>query len=296
VLVAHHSISDGLSLTFLLSDLLRAVSGQHPLRSQESEAVERLVERRYRTTRTSAFAHVAEQEVGQKTATMRQPKTFRHHDGSAPHVEALRLTSDLTRTLRERARTERTSVQSALAAALAAATYRLALETRAEPMHIISPVDLRRRLLDNSDHLGMCASAVVLADDGADGADLWSRARHLGQGFAGLELSSTLAEEVLAGHDALAGVKETAEAKTIFANMFGGDAAVTNLGVVALPRVFGWLVLDAVWGPSVTLGLVGEQVIGVVTFNHQLHLVHTSYAPITGLLDQMKAELLDAVS
>jgi hypothetical protein len=103
-------------------------------------------------------------------------------------------------------------------------------------MHIISPVDLRRRLLDNSDHLGMCASAVVLADDGADGADLWSRARHLGQGFAGLELSSTLAEEVLAGHDALAGVKETAEAKTIFANMFGGDAAVTNLGVVALPR------------------------------------------------------------
>ncbi|MFM0015101.1 phthiocerol/phthiodiolone dimycocerosyl transferase family protein [Paraburkholderia sediminicola] len=180
VLVGHHSISDGLSLTFLLSDLLRAVSGQNPLRSQESEAVERLVELRYRTAQTRAFAHVAEQEAGEKTeqtteqitATTRQPKTFRHHDGSAPHVEALCLTSDLTRTLRKRARIERTSVQSALAAALAAATYRLAPETCIEPMHIISPVDLRRRLLDNSDHLGMCASAVVLADDGAGGTDL----------------------------------------------------------------------------------------------------------------------------
>ncbi|MFM0015102.1 hypothetical protein [Paraburkholderia sediminicola] len=93
----------------------------------------------------------------------------------------------------------------------------------------------------------------------------------------------------------MAGVKETAEAKTIFANMFGGDAALTNLGVVALPRVFGSLVLDAVWGPSVILGLVGEQVIGAVTFNDRLHLVHTSYAPITGLLDRMNAELLDAL-
>jgi hypothetical protein len=46
--------------------------------------------------RPPEVAHVAEQEVGQKTATMRQPKTFRHHDGSALHVEALRLTSDLT--------------------------------------------------------------------------------------------------------------------------------------------------------------------------------------------------------
>jgi NRPS condensation-like uncharacterized protein len=208
----------------------------------------------------------------------------------------LRLNSDMTRTLRERARTERTSVQSALVAALVAASYRLAPETCAEPMRITSPVDLRRRLLDNSDHLGMCASAVVLADDGPGRADLWSRARHLGRGFAGLKSPSTLAEAVLASHDVLAGVNETAEAKTIFANVFAGDAAVTNLGVVTLPQMFGSLVLDAVWGPSIAVGLVGEQVVGAATFNDRLHLVHTSYAPITGLLDQMNAELLGALA
>ncbi|MEA3113889.1 MAG: hypothetical protein QOG58_3688, partial [Caballeronia sp.] len=158
-----------------------------------------------------------------------------------------------------------------------------------------SPVDLRRRLLDNSDHLGMCASAVVLADNGPGGADLWDRARHLGRGFAGLKSPSMLAEAVLASRDALAGVTETAEAKTVFATMFGNEAAVTNLGVVALPEVFGSLRLDAVWGPAVSLGLRGEQVIGAATFNDRLHLVHTSYAPVTGLLDQMKAELSGAL-
>ena len=300
VLVAHHSISDGLSLTFLLGDLLRAVSGQGLLRSRESEAVERLVELRHRASEASASTHATrqaiEQEPGHAPAATRQPKEFRQQDGSAPHVEALRLTSDLTRKLRDRARTERTSVQSALVAAMVSATYRMARETSPEPMRIISPVDLRRRLLDNSDHLGMCASAVVLVDDGPGSADLWRRARHIKQGFAGLESSTTLVESVLAAHDALAGVKETAEAKTIFATVFAGDTAVTNLGVVTLPQVFGSLVLDAVWGPSIAVGLVGEQVIGAATFNNRLHLVHTSYAPIEGLLDQMTAELLDAVT
>jgi hypothetical protein len=292
VLVAHHSISDGMSLTFLLGDLLRAVSGQDLLRSRENESVERLVELRHRTTQIRASTHV----TGQATAITRQPKVFRHQDGSTPHVEVLRLTSDMTRMLRERAGIERTSVQSALVAALIAASYRLAPETCAEPMRIISPVDLRRRLLDNSDHLGMCASAVVLADDGPGSADLWGRARHLGQGFAGLESPSTLAGAVLAATDALAAVNETAEAKTIFANVFAGDAAVTNLGVVALPQVFGSLVLDAVWGPAISVGLAGEQVIGAATFNDRLRLVHTSYAPIAGLLDQMAAELSDALT
>jgi hypothetical protein len=187
-------------------------------------------------------------------------------------------------------------VQSALVAALVAASHRLAPEACAEPMRVISPVDLRLRLLDHSDHLGMCASAVVLADDGIGRTALWSRARHLGQGFAGLESSPTLAEAVLAKHGALAGVQETADAKTIFANVFAGDAAVTNLGVVTLPQAFGSLVLDAVWGPAIAVGLIGEQVIGAATFNDRLHLVHTSYAPIKGLLDQMSAELLDALA
>src|SRR5258708_35133118 len=47
VLAAHHSIADAMSLTFLLVDLLRAISGQKLVRSRETAAVERLVERKH---------------------------------------------------------------------------------------------------------------------------------------------------------------------------------------------------------------------------------------------------------
>ena len=292
VLVVHHAIADGLSLTFLLGDLLRAVAGQEMVRSEESEAVERLVTRRYGPTSTPVSAPAAQETP----AVMRQPKKFRRPDGSAPHVQALRLTSEMTRNLRARARTEHTSVQSTLVAALVTAMFHLAPGMCEEPMRIVSPVDLRRRLLDHSDHLAMCASGVVLADDGPRNADLWSRARHLGQAFEGLQSQTALAATVLGQHSMLAHVNGADQAKAVFADIFANEAVVTNLGVVNLPQTFGPLVLDAVWGPSVIVGLVGEQVVGATTFADRLHLVYTSYTPIIGLIDQIAAEITAALT
>jgi hypothetical protein len=163
-------------------------------------------------------------------------------------------------------------------------------------MRIVSPVDLRRRLLDNSDHLAACVSAVVLADDGPRDADLWSRARHLGQAFRSIQSPAQLASTVLGLSSVLAHVNAVHEAKTVFTDVFANEAVVTNLGVVDLPRTFGPLVLDAVWGPAVGNSFIGEQVVGATTFADQLHLVHTSYAPIVGLLDQIAAELSAALT
>jgi hypothetical protein len=290
ILVAHHSIADGLSLTFLLGDLLRAVSGQELVRSQETEALERLVERKHGMMPTAAHP------ASETPAAKRQPKEFRCPDGSAPHVEALRLTVDTTRTLRDRARAEGTTVQATLSAALTAATALLAPELCKEPLRIASPFDLRRRLLDHSDHLALCASAVVLSDDGRRDADLWARARHLGLGFAAISSTDELATMVLGVDSMLANVNAPADAKAVLSDVFGCEALLTNLGVVKLPREYGPLVLEAVWGPAVTLGFVGEQVVGAATFGDQLHLLHTSYAPIKGLLDQISVEITAALT
>jgi len=142
----------------------------------------------------------------------------------------------------------------------------------------------------------MCASGVVHADDSPRDASLWSRARHAAQAFADIESTEVLAERVLTAHALLDTVNGTADAKAVFAQAFANDAVVTNLGVVNLPRRFGPLTLDAVWGPSVSVGVVDEQVIGAATFDGQLHLVHTSYMPVLGLLDQMVAEITAALT
>jgi hypothetical protein len=290
ILAAHHSVADGLSLTFLLGDLLRAVSGQKLVRSQETEALERLVERKHGPMAMAAAA------ASETPAVKRRPKEFRRPDGSAPHVEALRLTPDMTRNLRDGARAEGTTVQSALSAALAAAAALLAPELCKEPLRIVSPFDLRRRLLDQSDHLALCASGVVLSDDGRHDADLWARARHLGLGFAAIPSTDELAAMALSFEAMLANVNAPADARAVFSDLFGCEALLTNLGVVNLPPHYGPLVLEAVWGPAVTLGFVGEQVVGAATFGDQLHLLHTSYAPIKGLLDQMSAEITAALT
>lgn len=291
VLVAHHAIGDGLSLTSLLGDLLRAVGGESLVRSGETRALEHLIELRHGAPKPAASAPVPPDVP----ASMRAPLEMRHPDGSAPHVEALRLSSAMTRALRERARAEQTSVQSALIAAFTRAMCFLNANAQQEP-RVLSPVDLRRRLLDGSDHLAMCASGVVHPDDSPRDAGLWSRARHAGQAFADIESPEVLAERVLTAHALLDTVNGAADAKAVFAQAFANDAVVTNLGVVNLPKRFGPIALDALWGPSVSVGVVGEQVIGAGTYDGQLHLVHTSYAPVSGLLDRMVIEFTQALT
>jgi hypothetical protein len=292
VLVAHHSIGDGLSLTALLGDLLRAMAGQPLVRSEETTAVERLIELAHRVPSGDASASApAPASADAPPAPVRATLAMREPDGSPPHVKALRLTSAMTKGLRERARAEHTSVQSALVAAFTKAVCALTADAPREPMRVLSPVDLRRRLLGGSDHLAMCASGVVHPDDTSRDADLWSRARLAAQAFADIQSPARLAAQVLGAHAMLDTVNGVADAKAVFAQAFGNDAVITNLGVVDLPKRFGPLALDAVWGPSVAVGVVGEQVIGAATYHEQLHLVHTSFAPMRGLLDQMVVEI-----
>ncbi len=133
-------------------------------------------------------------------------------------------------------------------------------------------------------------------DDGPRNVDLWSRARHLGQGFSSIRSPEALAAKVLAIDRMLTGVNASAEARVVFTHVFGRDAVITNLGVVNLPRNYGPLALQAVWGPCVAAGFAGEPVIGASTFGDHLHLLHTSYGAIKGLLDQMVAEITLALT
>ncbi|MBP0594796.1 condensation protein [Paraburkholderia sp. LEh10] len=294
ILVAHHSIADGLSLTYLLGDLMRALSGKKLVRSQETAAVKRLIGRRYGPM--LAQSPTLEWASHQAPVAKWAENKFRYADGSTPLVDAIALTASMTLDLRNRARAEGTTVHSALAACLAMASKHLAPGVDREYMRIVSPVDLRRRLLDDSDHLGLCTGGVVLVDDGPRDANLWARARHLGQAFVSIQSPEVLAGMVLGADGMAANISEPDEARALFLDKFPRDAVVTNLGVVNLPRQYGPLKLESLWGPAVSMGVVGEQVVGAVTFNNQLHLLHTSFEPVEGLLEEMLAEFWVALA
>jgi hypothetical protein len=68
---------------------------------------------------------------------------------------------------------------------------------------------------------------------------------------------------------------------------------VSNLGVVPFETSFGCFKLESLWGPSVFIGIEGEQMIGAATLNGAIHLLHSSYTPIPKLLQTMETALED---
>jgi hypothetical protein len=58
---------------------------------------------------------------------------------------------------------------------------------------------------------------------------------------------------------------------------------ISNLGILPFEADFGGLRLEAFWGPSVFVGIEGEQMIGAATVRGAIHLLHSSYTPIASL-------------
>ena len=94
ILCVHHSIADGLALSFLMRDVLRAFASEPVRLSTETASIEHLVAARRSTLATPQ---------AEATHTARPPMPYRPLDGSTPRVEAVRLTRETTRGLRERA-------------------------------------------------------------------------------------------------------------------------------------------------------------------------------------------------
>jgi hypothetical protein len=275
ILSVHHSIADGRSLAFLMRDLLRVFAGEPVTLSRETASLDDLVAF---WRKTAAMP----QADGNSAASAVMP--YRHLGGSIPRVAALRFTREITQSLRERARGERSTVHGALCAAVTAAAATLVPDWSEATLRVLSPIDIRRRMLNGSEHLGCCVSAVVLKDEDSAN-EFWSRARS----FSDQLEPATSVEGILAGIDMLqklmSPVATVQQAQEVLAQGFGAEILLTNLGTVEFADTYGPLTLRALWGPCVNTGFAKGQTVGAVTIGDQLHLLHTSYEPASGLLE-----------
>ena len=283
ILCAHHSIADGLSLTYLVRDLLRLMAGEPVLSDPRTASLESLVERLGPERLPPAVR--SELPV---TETMR----FRDADDTLPpRVTSMRLTRQMTAGLRDRARTERTTVHGVLGAAVVRAGSVLVPDWTDRPLRLLSPIDARARI-GGSEHVGLCVTGIVLREK-RKGGDLWADARAFTRQLGPAKTPAGMAAIVNFAQDAVSQVSTVPQASDLLAQAFGAELMLTNLGAVGIPSRYGPLVLESVWGPSVLCGFVREQTVGAITFGGRLHLLHTSHDPIDGLLDTA-ADLLHA--
>ncbi len=286
VFASHHSIGDGIAVAYAIRDLLRALSGETLEQLPGTASAEELLAHCAPASPSDAGAPAAAAAAAAPVV----PGVYRNGGSTTPVIDSRRLSIDLTTKLRERARSEGTTVHGALCAAAVVAARTLAGDWSARTVRILSPVDIRE-LLGVTDDYGLRLSAGLAAMEPAGDASFWELARGVRAGLIGAKTFERTAPLLGAITGVLGGSVDAPAAGQFAAHAFPYEVMVTNLGTLPFATSFGALKLTTLWGPAFLVGYEGEQTIGVATTNGALALLHTSHTPIPSLLATMESVL-----
>ena len=281
ILVAHHSIADGISLAYAIRDLVRALAGKalEPLPVPPShEDLLGLAEDPAESATSGAKASI-------------NPEFFR----LVPRVASLRLSRESTANLRERAQQEGTSVHGALLASIVFAAKELGVASDRAQLNLASPISTRKAL-NQGDICTMLTDIGIQDASIPESGDFWELARNI---------KNDLAPQASLGR--IAGSR--GEFRRMFANARDGETIVqmvrghmrpdfilSNLGDPGLETQAGKLRLEALWGPAILMGTrEDQQFLGAATANGRLSLLYSSYSPIPHLLETIESTLVEHV-
>jgi hypothetical protein len=286
ILTAHHSIADGLSLTFAIRDTLLALSCNPRDPLLVTPSVESMLDS------DSSPIELASASEGNEIEETR-PSVFRSQYGLMPSVCGLSLSAELTLKLRKLARQEKTTVHGALCAALVLAGRQAIGEWEDKPVRVLSPIDIRK-LLGIGEHCGLFISAAPVSFKPDGETAFWELARFAKRQLAGAQTGDGVTSAIHAIQQAVSKGLGVEAAMQLAAHGFAYEAMVSNLGNLRYETSFGEFKLKALWGPAIGGSFEGGRTMGVVTVNETLHLLHTSYAPVPFLLERIEKVLLAA--
>jgi hypothetical protein len=266
VLTMHHAIGDGLSGVSLISDFLKGLSGSEIGSLPVPAAVEDVLGPPEGSDSAVGEGADALPPVEQLIGLASQP-LWRSFDGDKVTVKTEVLSATHVHKLRNLARKNETSVNSVICAAVAIVAARG--EGR-DTYRILSPVDLRRKFgLDARDCV-LRATAGTIALPAHE--ELWTLARtHIEE----MNRLRSTAEIQRTGRmlDQLITPSSDPRVAVGVLGALGYDAVVSNLGVIDIPREYGDISLEAIWGPIGQARLERERFFGVSTFAGTLRLI-----------------------
>jgi hypothetical protein len=289
IIAIHHSIGDGISVSYLIRDLLQAASGKwlEPLSLPSSR--EALLE--------MAPATAGIQGAGTDMKDLSLPpgtpgvsaEVYRVKE-APPKVRRFRLSAELTDKLLFRCRQEGTTIHGALCAAFVFAGTRQITGWQQRPVRLMSPVSIRKALAIQDD-VGVYITTHRLTVDPNGITSFWDLAR-----LAKSQLAATGNRQAIQKHfervqelaDNGAGVLRMNEIRL---EGFGNDLTLSNIGAVLYDARFGALRLESVWGPLVFSGIDEQYMAGVTTTNGSLSILLGSREPLGHLLETVSQVL-----
>jgi hypothetical protein len=287
ILTVDHVIVDGLSAGYILRDLFSALN-RHQLEALPVPASQEELFARLRDTQRAAPPAANGQPLPAQPDWLATPSTVRRFDGAPPHLSAIAFDEDLTRRLVTRARTEQTTVHSALVSAMS----RVIIESgRNEFVRMLTPSDFRNHIGVDDDvclYFTMIRSAVTSEQL----TDLWDMARMVGDQLAGARSVPTLLAASAAIEQFIPIDATTEDTEDFMVGGLSFEAFASNLRVLDMgPQEAVRPV--AIWGPAILVQIQGELASGICTFNGQLRIVSASHDPLPGYLDRVRG-VLDA--
>jgi hypothetical protein len=284
VFSVHHSIGDGLSVTYLIRDLMHALAG--------SELEELPLPVSQEVLRPEAEASL---ELLQPGPLNDRPTRTLERDEASLRVRMHALPPELGARLLARARSERTSVHGAIVAALILEGLAHAPDWHGAPVRVLSPINIRSPL-GRADDFALSISIGLGHFAPAINGDLWALARDV---TTNLEPARSAAGFSAACDGLIAFIADQPGVGGVAAfepNYFPVELMVSNLGQAPYETQIGTLRLEALWGPSVFVGIEGEQMIGVCSIGSTIRLVQNSFSPIDGLLEGVERRLVQVSS
>lgn len=282
IIAAHHSIADGISMTAVLYDIARALSGatieSHPMLPSQEEALG--------ITRPNTPEEIASQPAPPPPAGV--PSSFREGDVVPPTIQSLRLDAKLAEQLRERARAKGTTVHGALCSAMVRAGRRTSATWNTKPVRVLSDID-SRKVTKVGDGCAMHFSAGITPIAQEPQIDFWELARHFTTDLVGPRSREGLRMGSQALTNAVAQGLDNVSVLPLLTHAFAFEAIISNVGAGQFPSNYGNIRMKSIWGSSFLTGAVDEQILGAGSINNQLHLLYTSYSPIPDLLQNMES-------
>ncbi len=289
VLTFHHAIADGMAGIAVVEDLMRALAGEiiEPLGTPDA-----INERTFQAggfLSQDGFDKVAMAIPDEATLLdIAERPLWRRFKDDKVSVGTATLEIAFAERLREIARSNGTTVNSAICTALAIAA---GMREARRDYTILNPVNLRPVLGLSAKECAMRAIAGTLTLSDASLLNFWALSRKFGAQLNELRKPERV-QQTNRALERLIGPRCDPRIASGLLGTLGYNAVVSNLGRLSVPDRIGDVELEAIWGPVGQARLNEERFIGVATSTSVMRFIEATPSYQAPLLDALIETLL----
>ena len=281
MLVAHHSIADGLSLSYIIRDLLEVLRGKTLTPFAFPPSVDQLL------------GLTGEALKGPPFMVGRTPLRLVEKTKIVPRMYTQRLSPELTARLIRLSHEEGCTVHGAVISALVSAGRSVFPKWKEKAVRVLSPISVRN-LSGAGEECALRLGAKMMAFQPEENRSFWDLSRFVRALITEAARLETIKEDTTGLRKFVDGM-DVAGSEAI-SERFNRELVVSNIGRVGYDTRFGWLRLTGLWGPSIHSGFEDEFSMALCTVDDSCCLLVTSREPNGQLLLAETVKLLERYS